>query len=88
MIAIDAQPEVLDSRLLLTALVALRKGDFSIRLPSDLTGMNGKIADTLNDIIENSDQIAQEIVSVSRVVGHEGRLTQRAASPTVAGGWA
>ncbi len=80
--------EVLDSKLLLTALVALRRGDFSVRLPSDLTGMNGKIADTLNDIIENSDKIAQEIVSVSRVVGHDGRLLQRAASPTVGGGWA
>ena len=80
-------PEGLDAKLLLAALVALRKGDFSVRLPSDLTGMNGKIADTLNDIIENSDKIAQEIVSVSRIVGHEGRLTQRAASPWVAGGW-
>jgi HAMP domain-containing protein/CheY-like chemotaxis protein/signal transduction histidine kinase len=85
---IDDVPELLDSRLLLTALVALRRGDFSVRLPSDLTGVNGKIADTLNDIIDNSDKIAQEIVSVSRLVGHEGRLSQRAASPMVAGGWA
>jgi len=45
---IDDLPEMLDSRLLLNALVALRKGDFSVRLPSDLTGLNGKIADTLN----------------------------------------
>ncbi|QYF91733.1 HAMP domain-containing protein [Massilia sp. PAMC28688] len=85
---IEESNEVLDSKLLLTALVALRKGDFSVRLPSDLTGMNGKIADTLNDIIENSDKIAQEIVSVSRVVGHDGRLLQRAAPPSVGGGWA
>jgi HAMP domain-containing protein/CheY-like chemotaxis protein/signal transduction histidine kinase len=85
---IEELPEMLDSRLLLNALVALRKGDFSVRLPSDLTGLNGKIADTLNDIIENSDKIAQEIVSVSRVVGHEGRLTQRAVLPPVTGGWA
>ena len=83
-----AAEEVLDSRQLVTALVALRRGDFSVRLPSDLTGMNGKIADTLNDIIENSDKIAQEIVSVSRIVGHDGRLLQRATPPTVAGGWA
>jgi methyl-accepting chemotaxis protein len=86
--AIEEVPEMLDSRLLLSALVALRRGDFSVRLPTDLTGVNGKIADTLNDIIDNSDKIAQEIVSVSRLVGHEGRLNQRAASPMVAGGWA
>jgi HAMP domain-containing protein/CheY-like chemotaxis protein/signal transduction histidine kinase len=83
----QSQVETLDAKQLVNALVALRRGDFSVRLPSDLTGMNGKIADTLNDIIENSDNIAQEIVSVSRVVGHEGRLLQRAKSPTVGGGW-
>jgi methyl-accepting chemotaxis protein len=82
-----ASEEVLDSKLLVNALVALRRGDFTVRLPSDLTGMNGKIADTLNDIIENSDMIAQEIVSVSRIVGHDGRLSQRATPPTVGGGW-
>jgi HAMP domain-containing protein/CheY-like chemotaxis protein/signal transduction histidine kinase len=81
-------PEMLDTKLLLSALIALRRGDFSVRMPSDLGGLHGKIADTLNDIIENSDRIANEIVSVSRVVGHEGRLTQRANLPPVAGGWA
>ena len=82
-----ATEEVLDAKQLVNALVALRRGDFTVRLPSDLTGMNGKIADTLNDIIENSDMIAQEIVSVSRIVGHDGRLLQRATPPTVGGGW-
>ena len=41
-------PEMLDAKLLLAALTALKKGDFSVRMPSDLTGLNGKIADTLN----------------------------------------
>lgn len=52
----DIAIDVLDARQLVNALVALRRGDFSVRLPSDLVGMNGKIADTLNDIIENSDK--------------------------------
>ncbi|MES2153021.1 MAG: HAMP domain-containing protein, partial [Pseudomonadota bacterium] len=86
--AVHELDEALDPKLLLAALVALRKGDFSVRLPSDLSGLDGKIADALNDIIENSDNIAKEIVSVSRVVGRDGRLTQRAASPRGGGGWA
>jgi HAMP domain-containing protein len=80
--------ETLDPRVLLAALTALKKGDFSVRMPSDLTGLTGKIADTLNEIIENSEQMASSIVSVSRVVGRDGRLSQRAAAPVVGGGWA
>src|SRR5688572_7092082 len=41
----------LDRAQLLQALMALKKGDFSVRLPSDLEGMEGKIADTFNDVI-------------------------------------
>ncbi len=80
-------PDLLDAKLLLAALTALKKGDFSIRMPSDLTGLNGKIADTLNEIIDNSDRMANEIVSVSRVVGREGRLLQRATPVNATGGW-
>jgi HAMP domain-containing protein/CheY-like chemotaxis protein/signal transduction histidine kinase len=78
----------LDVKLLLAALTALKKGDFSIRMPSDLTGLDGKIADTLNEIIENGEQMVAEIVGVSQVVGREGRLLKRAAVPRVEGGWA
>ncbi|WP_136418486.1 HAMP domain-containing protein [Herbaspirillum sp. ST 5-3] len=76
-----------DAKLLLGVLTALKKGDFTVRLPSDWTGLAGKIADTLNDIMETNEQLTEEITEVSRVVGREGRLTQRAAVPSVAGGW-
>ena len=36
---------------LLHALQAMRIGDFSVRLPSDQTGLEGKIADTFNEIV-------------------------------------
>jgi hypothetical protein len=42
----------LDSRKLLQVLTAVKRGDFSARLPDDWTGIDGKIADTVNDIIE------------------------------------
>src|SRR3954471_4802995 len=78
----------LDSKALLHVLTALKKGDFSARMPADLTGMAGKIADTLNDIIESNQLLFEGITDVSRVVGREGRLTQRATIPSMVGGWA
>ncbi|MCC2958499.1 response regulator [Massilia sp. IC2-477] len=80
--------EQLDVKLLLTTLMALKKGDFSARLPSDWTGVSGKIADTLNDIIETKQKMVETVTDVSRVVGREGHLTQRADLPGVVGGWA
>jgi hypothetical protein len=51
-------------------------------MPSDWVGMAGKIADTLNDIIDTKARMVREVTEVSRVVGREGRLTQRAEMPT------
>ncbi|NVM79735.1 HAMP domain-containing protein/signal transduction histidine kinase/DNA-binding response OmpR family regulator [Duganella sp. SG902] len=80
--------EQLDAKVLLSTLMALKKGDFSVRMPSDWIGMAGKIADTLNDIIDTKARMVREVTEVSRVVGREGRLTQRAEMPNTAGGWA
>jgi HAMP domain-containing protein/CheY-like chemotaxis protein/signal transduction histidine kinase len=74
-------------RQLLGTLLAFRKGDWSVRLPPDLTGISGKIADVLNDIIDANERVAKEFDRVSRVVGREGKLSQRAAAIGVAGGW-
>ncbi|KQV80699.1 histidine kinase [Massilia sp. Root351] len=79
--------EELDIKLLLQTLMALKKGDFTVRMPSDWTGMPGKIADTLNEIIETKEKMVKVVTEVSRVVGREGRLTQRALVPNVTGGW-
>ncbi|MBY0240591.1 MAG: response regulator [Burkholderiaceae bacterium] len=78
----------LDVKLLLQTLMALKRGDFTARMPSDWTGMSGKIADTLNDIIETKEKMVKAVTDVSHVVGREGRLTQRASVPHVSGGWA
>ena len=77
----------LDAKLLLKTLVAFKKGDFSVRLPGEWTGEAGKIADTLNDIIELSDKTAKEFERVSRVVGKEGKITHRASLPAAGGSW-
>src|SRR5437879_9064775 len=77
----------LNTKLLLKTLVAFKKGDFSVRLPGEWTGEAGKIADTLNEIIELSDKTARELDRVSRVVGKEGKITHRAEVPAAVGWW-
>ena len=42
----------LDSKQLLRTLIAVQKGDFNVRMLVEQTGIAGKIADTLNSIIE------------------------------------
>src|SRR5438093_8693630 len=78
----------LEAKQLLKVLIALKKGDFSVRLTVEWTGTSGKIADTLNEIIELNEKLVKELTRVSRVVGREGKLTQRASLGTVDGSWA
>jgi HAMP domain-containing protein len=72
---------------MLTVLASVRKGDFSVRMPTNKTGLAGKVADTLNEIIELNQQTAQELERVSLSVGKEGRITQRAHLAGAGGSW-
>src|SRR5258708_22632565 len=76
------------SKALREALFSLRDGDFSVRLPSDLLGIDGKIADVFNDIAAVSERRARETARVSVAVGKEGKLKQRMVVPDARGGWA
>ena len=62
---------------LLTALQAMRGGDFSIRMPGDNIGIEGKIADTFNEIIAANQRMAKQLERVGEVVGREGKTKQR-----------
>src|SRR5579871_450504 len=76
-----------DSALLKT-LTAFKSGNFSIRMPVDRTGMEGKIADALNDILDLSQKMVKEYARISKTVGKEGKITQRASIGSVSGAWA
>src|SRR4051812_8327020 len=73
---------------LLAAMLAFREGNFTVRMPSDLTGIEGKIADAFNDIVLISERRARETTRVSGAVGKEGKLKQRMSVPGATGGWA
>jgi signal transduction histidine kinase/HAMP domain-containing protein/ActR/RegA family two-component response regulator len=72
-------PQELDEAVLLTVLSDVKNGDFTVRMPVQWTGMAGKIADTLNEVIVANQTLGAELARVSRVVGKEGKLSQRVA---------
>jgi HAMP domain-containing protein/CheY-like chemotaxis protein len=77
-----------DMHELLHALQAMRIGDFSVRLPSDRTGLAGKIADTFNEIIAANQRMASELAHVGQVVGREGKTRSRVKFGVQSGAWA
>src|SRR5205807_8601054 len=81
----EAVVSEIDSKVLLAALTALKKGDFTVRWPLEWTGMAGKVADTFNDVVELKERMAKELDRVRRVVGIEGKLNQRASLGDVGG---
>src|SRR5262245_19720459 len=80
--------EGLDRNRLLGALTSLKQGDFSVRLPIDLDGIEGKIADCFNEVVELNQRMADELERLSTVVGKEGKIAQRATIGSVGGSWA
>jgi hypothetical protein len=61
---------------LLRPLQAMRSGDFSVRLPGNLTGRAGKVADAFNDIV-SAKRMAEQLENVGQVVGREGKTRTR-----------
>src|SRR6267378_1344187 len=73
---------------LLHALQAMRGGDFSVRMTGDHLGIEGKIADTFNEIVAANQRMAQQLEHVGQVVGREGKTRQRVKFDLASGSWA
>ncbi|MEX0686380.1 MAG: HAMP domain-containing protein [Balneolales bacterium] len=78
----------LDDQQLLEVLLSLKKGNISKRMPSNLTGIDGKIADTLNDIMDDHELMMQEFEHVSKTIGKDGKLSERITGGGYTGTWA
>ncbi len=76
-----------DLRKLLRALQAVRDGDFSVRLPSDQTGLAGKVADTFNEIVTSNQRVARELDRAGQAVGKEGKTRHRVSIDRRPGAW-
>src|SRR5882672_9475944 len=73
--------------VILSRLQTMRDGDFSVRLPGSWTGLEGKIADTFNEIVAANEQMAEELKRVGKAVGKEGRTRERTRFHESRGAW-
>src|ERR1700746_3478829 len=73
--------------VILVALNALKRGDATVRLPTEWPGTLGRVADAFNDILERNERMAQELERLSRVVGKEGKLGRRGTIGDATGFW-
>src|ERR1043166_2631560 len=69
------------------ALQAVKEGDFSVRLPSDRLGLEGKLADTFNDIVAANARMAEDLTRVGPAVGKQGKTRQRGRFGRQRGAW-
>src|SRR5690349_2577651 len=81
-------PDLLERKELLSALRAFKKGDFSVRLPMDLIGMDGEIAQAFNEVVEANERVTDEFARIRDEVGREGQSNQRVRLPAATGSWA
>ncbi len=65
-------------RQLLSALRAVGRGDFTVKLPTTWEGIDGDIAEAFNEVVTMDARMLREFERISTVVGHDGRLGQRA----------
>ena len=80
-------PAPLDAEQILMVLTALKKGDFSVRLPVTWTGTAGRVADAFNDVAEMLSSTTDDLSRVCHVVGMEGKINERLSTGHVSGGW-
>ncbi len=70
---------------LVAVLEAARDGDFTVRLRAD--GALAEVAAAFNGLIERHQQVTKEFSRVSKVVGRDGRIDERAEVAGATGSW-
>jgi hypothetical protein len=74
-------------RELLRVVLAVREGDFSVRLPTHWTGLLGKVSDAMNEVVSANQSMAVQLDRVGQVVGKEGKTRQRVRFSRRGGAW-
>src|SRR5215212_4317229 len=84
-----AEPDrnFLNDEELLRVLTEVKNGNFTVRMPINQVGVNGKICDLLNDVISLNEKMMQEFTRAGNTIGKQGKLTQRIEVPAAKGSW-
>jgi HAMP domain-containing protein/signal transduction histidine kinase/CheY-like chemotaxis protein len=79
--------ESLDARQLLKVLAEVKNGNFTVRMPQDAVGLEGKVYDTFNEIIALNEKMMIEFSHAGNTIGKKGKLSQRIEVPSTKGSW-
>src|ERR1700761_4903338 len=77
-----------DLSQLLEALRAARGGDFSVRLTPNGDPQFAEVARAFNELLDLNDRRSREISRVGKIIGREGRMTERFSLAEADGEWA
>jgi len=69
------------------ALRALKAGDFTVRIPPGERRITKEVATAFNDVAAMLDRTSLEFVRVSKVIGRDGQMMERAQLEGAQGGW-
>src|SRR5579863_10198303 len=78
----------LDLKELLKVLSLVKNGKLDVRMPVTQAGINGRICEVLNDIIDMNQRLVAEISSAEVTIGKKGNLSKRIELPDARGEWA
>src|ERR1700748_1355107 len=84
----DYDNDSLDLRELLKVLSLVKNGRLNVRMPVTQAGINGRICEVLNDIIDMNERLVAEISSAEKTIGKRGDLSKRIELPDARGEWA
>ncbi|WP_092381219.1 HAMP domain-containing protein [Micromonospora phaseoli] len=89
--SVTADTSAADHEAVLTelaeALRRVRRGDLKVRLPRR-SGTAGEVADAFNDVVSLQERQHLDLRRISRIVGRDGRLTERLDEEGLDGSWA
>ncbi len=77
-----------DLQTLVDALRSARDGDLDVRLPARKSGPMGDVTKAFNQLAERREGLSNELTRISRVIGREGRMTERMLLKGAKGSWA
>jgi len=85
---LNGTDDSLDLKELLKVLSMVKNGRLDVRMPVTQAGINGRICEVLNDIIDMNERLVAEISSAETTIGKRGNLSKRIELPDARGEWA
>ena len=84
----STETDSLDLKELLRVLSLVKNGNLNVRMPVTQAGINGRICEVLNDIIDMNQRLVAEISTAEKTIGKKGNLSKRIELPDAKGEWA